>query len=103
MTNKYLVKIAESLDQPGQLMQQPKQQKKQPGPFAVASQESAASLIPDFAGAAAGNIVGNKLGVGAVKFLGHEHNLGGMVGAAAGGLAANYGVLKYHQLRGQQK
>jgi hypothetical protein len=94
--NKYLVKIADELAQP-------EKQKKQSGPFNVAAQESAASLVPDFAGAAAGNIVGNKVGIGAVKFLGHEHNLGGMAGAALGGLAANYGVLKYHQLKGQQK
>ena len=82
MTNKYLTKIADQLDQPK--------------PFKTAVHESVAAIPADIAGGAAGAKLGSRFGPKGIA-------IGTMTGAALGGLAANYGVLKHQQLKGQKK
>ena len=83
--NKYLIKISQSMNDKSTMT---------PGPTAI--HETLASIPADIAGVGLGGIVGRKYGL-----LAGEHNLGSMAGAAIGGLATNYAVLKHQQL--QQK
>jgi uncharacterized protein YcfJ len=67
----------------------------------TAVKETAAGLPLDFAGMALGGIIGKEFGLKPFAAFGHSHDIGSMAGAAAGGLAANYAVLK-HERQGQQ-
>ena len=91
MTNKYLLKIS-----------QQQQDRDDPNhPFRTAATESLASIPADIVGTAAGGAMGTKLFgersmINFGKTIG-SHNIGGMAGAAVGGLLTNYAVLKHQQ------
>jgi len=89
--NKYLIKIAETVYS--------EDVQREHSPFKTALTESVLAIPVDMAGVAAGNRIGDrfKLNYNFGKYLGGTHNVGGMAGAALGGLAANYAVLKGQQ------
>jgi phage tail tape-measure protein len=78
--NKYLVKIADQI---------------QHTPLKTAVHESVAAVPADIAGGMAGAKLGSKFGPKGIA-------IGSLAGAALGGLATNYAVLKHQQLK-QQK
>lgn len=73
-------------------------------PGKTALHETIASIPADVVGVGLGAKLGTKLKLDKVNFgkmMGGEHNIGGMAGAALGGLAANYAVLKHQQMKQQ--
>ena len=94
--NRYLTKLAQMYDQDDPADH----------PLRTATTESIASIPADIAGTAAGAALGSKILKNPMVNFGKtfgEHNIGGMVGAAAGGLLTNYAVLKYQQNKRNQQ
>ena len=76
-----------------------------PHPLYTAAKGAVLAAPADLAGAAVGGAIASKipsLAGKTFKMLGESHSIGGMVGAAVGGLAANYAVMKHENSQQKQ-